>query len=343
MAIIKEKNGTYTLHYTKVDVLTNKTTRTRKRGFVTLKDAKAFEKSLSREHNTVLFKTLFYEYINSRDIVQSTKEDYLQLFKQFLSDMGEMTYEDLTKSYFLEFRNYISSLERSSSRKNRVLILVKSTCKYANDIYDLPNNAKVMKSFKKEKHEMEIWTPEEFARFEDAIKERYDNFVPFFHLLFWTGMRKGEARALQIDDLDLNNATITISKSMRRYGKSLKAPKTESSKRKIKIDKITLELLLPLKSNEKWLFGDYRPISLTTIDVAFKYGTEKANLKKIRIHDLRHSHATYLICNGANIVAVSKRLGHSNINMTLSTYTHLLKNVEDEVIEIIDNCGKQNQ
>lgn len=341
MAIIKDSNGTYTVHYTKVDVLTNKTTRTKKRGFATLKDAKSFEKTLSREHNTVIFKTLFDEYLKTRDISQSTKTEYQYLYNQYLTTIGLTTYEDLSKSYFLNFRNYISNLNLSSSRKNRIIVLVKSVSKYANDIYDLSNNAKVMKSFKREKKEMDIWTPEEFELFKNALVGKYDKYIPLFHLLFWTGMRKGEARALLVDDLDVKNKTITISKSMRRYSKSLKAPKTESSNRKIKIDNYTLELLKPLKTHEKWLFGDYKPISLTTCDAAFKYGIEKANLKKIRIHDLRHSHATYLICNGANIVAVSKRLGHANINMTLSTYTHLLKNVEDELINIIDDkCGK---
>lgn len=340
MSICKEKNGTYTLNYYVTDVLSNKKTKTKKRGFATLKDAKAFEKSLSREKNSVLFKALFFEHLDSCDISESTKYDYIQLYNQFFKDIGEMRYEELSKAFFLTFRNRVGSLDLSSSRKNRIMFLIKSTCRFANDIYDLPNHSKVMKSFKKEKHEMDVWTPQEFALFENAIKDRYPKYYPYFHLLFWTGMRKGEARALHVDDLDIDNATITINKSMRRYSKSLKSPKTESSNRKIKLDNYTLELLKPLKSHENWLFGDYKPISLTTSDTAFKYGTEKAGLKRIRIHDLRHSHATYLICNGANIVAVSKRLGHSDINTTLSTYTHLLKNVEDELIDIINKVEK---
>jgi len=123
---------------------------------------------------------------------------------------------------------------------------------------------------------------------------------------------------------------------MRRSISSLKAPKTDASKRKVKLDNYTLELLKPLKSHEKWLFNDYKPMPLTTMNDCFKYGIEKAHLKKIRIHDLRHSHATYLICNGANIVAVSKRLGHTDISMTLQTYTHLLQNTENELIEMIN-------
>lgn len=67
-------------------------------------------------------------------------------------------------------------------------------------------------------------------------------------------------------------------------------------------------------------------------------GISAAQLKKIlrRLHDLRHSHATLLINSGVNIVAVSKRLGHSSINQTLKTYTHLLKNTDDELINTLE-------
>ena len=63
---------------------------------------------------------------------------------------------------------------------------------------------------------------------------------------------------------------------------------------------------------------------------------EYERLKKIRIHDLRHSHATILINNGVNIVAVSKRLGHSDINMTLKVYTHLLEKNADELVDKLE-------
>ena len=95
-------------------------------------------------------------------------------------------------------------------------------------------------------------------------------------------------------------------------------------------------MLKPLKQNEKWLFGDYRPISRDRVDYAFKYGITRSGVKKIRIHDLRHSHATYLINKGANIVAVSKRLGHKSINTTLSTYAHLMEDAENQIVEILN-------
>ena len=172
------------------------------------------------------------------------------------------------------------------------------------------------------------------------MPDDYSDCVPFFRTLFFTGMRKGEARALQIQDLDVENATITINKSMRKYNSSLKAPKTPSGVRKIRIDSNTLELLKPLRQHEKWLFGDYKPISRDRVDRAFKAGIAASGVKKIRIHDLRHSHASFLILKGANIIAVSKRLGHSSVNMTLNTYAHLMKDAETELIEIVNVASR---
>ena len=60
-------------------------------------------------------------------------------------------------------------------------------------------------------------------------------------------------------------------------------------------------------------------------------------IKKIRIHDLRHSHASYLISKNVNIVAVSRRLGHTSIQTTLDTYTHLLKESNDKLLEVLED------
>ena len=68
---------------------------------------------------------------------------------------------------------------------------------------------------------------------------------------------------------------------------------------------------------------------------------KKSGVKRIRIHDLRHSHATILINSGVNIVAVSKMLGHSNINQTLKTYTHLLESTNDELVDRIIELKKE--
>lgn len=335
MAIIKEKNGSYTLHYTKKDVVNQKTIRTRKRGFKTLKEAKEYERSLSRDSSSVTFYSLYTECQDNTEQQEDTRIYKDNSFDRYLSGLKTIKYEDVTKPYLLKLRGQIAKLDLAPKTKNKLIEIIKTTCGYANQIYDLPDPAKVLKRFKLEKKEFDIWTPEEYFQFESSL-DKYSDCIPFFRTLFFTGMRKGEARALTVDDLDVDKGIITINKSMRKYKSSLKAPKTPAGVRKILVDENTLELLKPLKLHEKWLFGDYKPISRDRVDRAFKYGIEKSGVKKIRLHDLRHSHASFLITKGANIVAVSKRLGHSSINMTLNTYAHLMKDSENELIKIIN-------
>jgi integrase len=82
------------------------------------------------------------------------------------------------------------------------------------------------------------------------------------------------------------------------------------------------------------------PIAPVTIQGRFRKYIEKAGVKPIRIHDLRHSFATNLINSGANIVAVSKYLGHANINQTLKTYTHLLKSTDERLVQSVNEMMK---
>jgi len=336
MAIIKEKNGTYTLHYSKKDVVSQKTTRTKKRGFRTMKEAREYERMLSRESSSVTFYSLFEEYQQTVEQEEDTLIGKKNAIKNYMPALETIRYEDLSKSYLMQLRAEITKLDLSAKTKNKFIEIIKSTCEFANQVYDLPDNGKILKRFKQTKKEFDIWTPEEYFQFEKGLSPDYVDCIPFFRALFFTGMRKGEARALTVDDFNLDSKCITISKSMRKYKSSIKAPKTPAGNRKIKLDEITFELLKPLKSNEKWLFGDFKPISRDRIDRAFAFGIEKSGVKKIRIHDLRHSHASYLIMNGANIVAVSKRLGHASINMTLNTYAHLFKDSENELLKILD-------
>ena len=85
-------------------------------------------------------------------------------------------------------------------------------------------------------------------------------------------------------------------------------------------------------SNNAFVFGGLVPISDQTLRRRFDYFADKAGVKKIRIHDLRHSHASLLINKGQNILIVSKRLGHSDITQTLNTYSHLMPNMQVEII-----------
>ena len=145
-------------------------------------------------------------------------------------------------------------------------------------------------------------------------------------------MRRGEAIALTWDDYD--GESLKVNKSVKDAIDGAKETKTKNSDRRILLDKKTIEMInaLPRKN---YLFGD-KYLSPSSIARVFEKGIKESGVKPIRLHDLRHSHATVLINSGANIVAVSKRLGHSSVSITLDCYTHLLDKTAQELVDEIN-------
>ncbi|WP_338021875.1 site-specific integrase [Amphibacillus cookii] len=122
----------------------------------------------------------------------------------------------------------------------------------------------------------------------------------FFMVLFYGGLRKGEALALTWNDIDFDNNIIDINKTV--YHGRITSPKNESSVRKIKMPQHTMNLLGELKLQSKIkmdyvVFGAFKDhiAAHTTIDRYFHQYIEQVEIKRIRIHDFRHSHASYLI------------------------------------------------
>lgn len=145
--------------------------------------------------------------------------------------------------------------------------------------------------------------------------------------MFFCGTRPGEAMALQFKDLQ--GDYITINKTITSHnGREFDYPKTISSIRKIKIDKVLKKDLLALKNiyancnSDYFIFGGLKPLSPTTINRYKKRACNNANIRPITLHQFRHSHATLLVNKGILINEVSRRLGHSNVSTTLNVYVH---------------------
>lgn len=238
----------------------------------------------------------------------------------------------------------------STARKNKIYIYFKGVFEHACNFYDLNRNPmRSIPSFrltaKERMHEMTIYTPSQFKQFCDVIPESKREFMIFFHFLFWTGLRKNEAMSLTFKDFD--GKRVDVYRQLKRSSKSeftvLKSP---TSKRVVALDKVTIELLneqydkykdIPKFSSDWFIFGGYKPLSLTSIDRVKKQAIEDSGLPYIRIHDFRHSHASYLIEKGVNMYKISKRLGHSSIAITMDKYGHLLDRQEEEIIDAIEN------
>ena len=197
-----------------------------------------------------------------------------------------------------------------------------------------------------ENHEFCIWTPGELDHF--LTEARRDPLFPMWRVLAWTGMRRGEALGLKWADLRIDAKTVTIRRAICLVDRKcyVSTPKSAQG-RSIALDRETIAILRrhrtaqarscravgrPAPGPLDWMLqtedGDHLSPSLVTH--RFKKLVERIGLPKIRLHDLRHTHASHLILSGANIKAVQERLGHADIVLTLNIYSHLLPTTQRE-------------
>ena len=304
------------------------------------------EEAKAKESEQLLFEDVvakYMEYEKNR-VKESSFYDIQSKFKLITPWFHGKKINSVTPADIMEWQNSLS--EYSFRYKSRLRTHLNSLFRFAYKYYNVPNISEKADGFRntEPKKEMQVWSPEEFERFYDACHGLRDK--TFFKLLYITGCRKGEALALTWTDIDLTKRTVRINKNITKKTfdgiYKVTTPKNLSSNRTIDIPPSLCSLIneykksIDTKSDKDFVFGGLDPIPPTTIDHAFERATARAGVKKIRIHDLRHSCASLLISEGVSIVAVSKRLGHSNIEQTLNTYSHMMPSDSGKIIEILD-------
>ena len=320
-------------------VINGKRKQIHRRGFPTVKAAKDFEREFLHKNNNSIemsFKSLYELYIEY--ISKRVKERYLiikkSVFKNILPFFENCQLNEITPLIVSKWQNEMLGKGFKNNYLRNCNAQLKAIFTFADKFYDMKSPMKKLDPIcSSEKKELNIWSVEDFNLFYNSLDKEIHKIL--FLLLFWTGARIGETLALTYKDIDFENSTININKSY--WNGRVTTPKTKSSIRKIKISSnLKNELEVYTKKlynlqNEDRLF----PIGPLTLYTLLKR-VQSLNLKKISVHDLRHSHASLLIGNGVNIVAVSKRLGHSDTSMTLNVYSHLLVDSEDKLIEKIE-------
>ena len=198
------------------------------------------------------------------------------------------------------------------------------------------------------KKEMLFWTPEEFNQFYAAIDN--EKYKLFFLTLYTMGFRRGECEALMWGDVNFSKSTLRISKSItnktQKTGWEITTPKNVGSNRTVTMPPFLCTMLKDHKkqraeftADTDFIFGGSRPLAPTSTDRYFKNTIAKACVKQIRIHDLRHSCASLLISKGVSIVGVSHHLGHTDVEQTLNTYSHLMPDDKQRIATELQNVG----
>lgn len=337
-----EYTGRWNARFT-IKLINNESKRIFKRGFKSKKEALEYEKNMILDNDlgsNISFEKIVYKYLEFKKmrVKESTFFNLKSIFKN-ITFFNNFILSEITPKIITDFQNELIRTYKPSTVKiiNTNLRMLFTWCvryrNLANNPFDMVERLKLGTS-----KEINIITANEFNQIIEQVKN--DDMKLMFKLLFWTGLRIGEARALKIDDIDFNNKTISVNKNyVKIHGKeNLTSPKTKSSKRILKIDDKLVQDIKDYLDKALYIIDDnfifrYQKTSYT---IKFKNIALKVLGKNLRIHDLRHSHASFLINNGVDILLISKRLGHSNIAMTLNVYSHLYPSKENEAIELIN-------
>ncbi|MDD3491255.1 MAG: tyrosine-type recombinase/integrase [Paludibacter sp.] len=346
-----EKRGTWTV---RIKVNGKSTMR---RGFKTKKEAKTAESIMlkERDHETLAMRLSFaelyelYRIYCKNNLRSSTfKGTFYKLdmhvwpyFKD-VRDVNKITLHAIEKWKSMDgFDQYSTAYLKSIYSKFNAMI--NYGMKYHGVVKNQVAKAGNFKRPDELQKEMNIFTFEEFQRF-IAVFEHDDIFKLMFMLLFWTGVRRGEAQALQWRDFSKDFKTVRIAKSYDSHGR-VAPTKNKSSIRVIALPKQLIEELEHFHALAKqidghrgsnFVFGTVTPVSRTAITNRKNSACKIAGLRQIRVHDFRHSHATYLLTHGADITTVSKRLGHATVTQTLNVYSHVTEHSQDALLGILE-------
>ncbi|MEG2454094.1 MAG: tyrosine-type recombinase/integrase [Clostridia bacterium] len=294
---------------------------------------------------------LYQEYIKAR-LKESSQYDIKNNYNNHIAEtFGNCNIAKITKHDVLEWQNILNKKGYKYKFKSKLRGLLSSILKFGVMYYDLPFNVvQQVEGFRnlEEKKDMRVWSIDEFNQFINVIDDNI-LYKTFFIFLYLTGCRKGEAFAVTWDDIDFYNNILTINKSLTRKINGLPykitTTKNKSSKRKIIVPQTLVNAILKYKdtladfNNNNFIFGGEKPLAENTVTRTLQRYCIKANVKIITPHDFRHSHASLLISLGENIVIVSKRLGHADIKQTLNTYSHLMPDDENKMIERLDKIN----
>lgn len=342
-------------------------------------DAKSLERQLCRELETepikkITLQQLYDEYIKVKK--HEVRETTLEKSKQMLSGyvLPALKNYKLEKINMKVLQDWKTKIEEHTTNdgkalsigyKKKIFATFKAMFNYAVKMKYMPENLLItLGNFKDPyatKKEIEFYTADEFLKFKKvsyqlALDDEQQtgsisewNFYMFFNIAFYTGMRKGEIYALKWSDI--RNDTIYISRSITQKLKGEDRetpPKNDRSYRSIKIPvplkKVLNEHYARYKQisgfNDDWrICGGIRCIRDTTLSNRNKKYAEAAELKKIRIHDFRHSHASLLAFARVNIQEISRRLGHANIEITWNTYSHLYPKEKEIALDVLNKVA----
>ena len=269
--------------------------------------------------------------------------------KKLLPYFGKLPISEITPAAIRKWQNELIAYRDEDDKPYSETYLrtinnqLSAIMNYAVRYYSLKENPcrKAGSIGKSHADEMQFWTTDEFKKFLEKISNKPQSRAGFL-VLYYTGIRIGELLALEYTDIDFKAKKLVINKSYQRIDTKdvITAPKTPKSIREVSLPDFLLE---ELETYTNKLYGLRKhdrifPYTKHFFEKEMNRGTKDGEVKKIRLHDLRHSHASLLIELGFSPLAIADRLGHEKVETTLNTYSHLFPHKRDEVAEKLQKC-----
>ena len=336
--------------------------------------AKQLESQLNHKLNNqelspkMTIEQLFNEYIQAKKTeVRETSLDKTKriLKSRIIPQFKDTKIDKLTVPMVQNWKQSLADEGLSVTTRKNIYGEFRALMNYAVKMeYISKNSVAIAGNFKsplEPEKEMLYYNPEEFKKYIKAAKEYAENaenegslfewnYYVFFNIAFYMGMRKGEIYALQWTDIKEGYISITKSIAQKlKGGDRITPPKNKSSIRTIQIP-LPLQAVLDEHYNRQksaienftdnmYICGGIRPVRDTSLEKTNKKFADLSGVKRIRIHDFRHSHASLLANEGINIQEVARRLGHSDISMTWNTYSHLYPREEERAVNILNKIA----
>lgn len=345
-----EKRNTWYCQFYYEDWQGNKKKK-QKRGFKTKKMALEWENNYKLSANANMDMTLgsFVE-VYFRDKSGELKERSIKnksymIQRHILPYFEDRKMNEISPADIIQWQNTMRSKGYSQTYLRMVQNQLTALFTHASTIYSLSNNPckKVKKMGKSDANRLDFWTRDEYERFISGM-EKGSRYYVMFEILFWTGCREGEMLALTKSDIDFEKNRLSITKTYyRTEGRDIiTAPKTEQSVRIIEIPRFLTEEIKKYVDTQYEFPDDARlfPVVAEAVQHKLKREAEKTGVKKIRVHDIRHSHVAYLINQGVQPLIIKERLGHRDIKITLNTYGHLYPSQQKQVAEMLNEIKK---
>ncbi|MDP8212257.1 MAG: tyrosine-type recombinase/integrase, partial [Candidatus Zapsychrus exili] len=274
--------------------------------------------------------------INRRAQTLRSYTSILKTFVNFLKEYPNIkNLSDITPKLLENYKQHRLNQVKTCTLKNHVIVLKAFFCKAVEWDYLSENPAKNLKSVEIiDSKPIKVLTEGEYTKFMTICKSEFKEFYPMFYTFIHTGLRKSELLSLEWSDIDLERGLIYIRNKENFRPKGINKKTGKAKERIIPIHDSLKQVLTSLPKNSPVLFGPYSKHMPRRVLMRI---AKRANIAGLtRLHELRHSYATFLLKKGVDIYKIKELLGHSDIRDTMK-YAHLPTVHMKEDVKVLEN------